>query len=347
MKTPYSDLPPERYWKTGVAELHPSTIQNLYRKKFPIAATDRIATAGSCFAQHVARHMRARGYNILDVEPPIEGTPHDIAQKYGYLVYSARYGNIYTARQLLQLLQDADTLEVRDEDIWEKDGRYFDGLRPSVEPGGLPTREEVKAQRLDHLKRVDRLMRETDVLVFTLGLTEAWKHSESGTVYPTCPGVLAGAFDNRRHEFVNFDFVDVYRDMKKARKILKAINPSIRLLLTVSPVPLTATASTDHVLAATTYSKSVLRAVCGSLTKEFDDIDYFPSFEIIASPFSKGFFYEPNMRSITEMGVETVMKVFFSEHSDVGAPPASRKRKGQSNRRDVICEGALLEAFAK
>jgi len=347
MKTPYSDLPPERYWKTGVAELHPSTIQNLYRKKFPIAATDRIATAGSCFAQHVARHMRARGYNILDVEPPIEGTPPDIAQKYGYLVYSARYGNIYTARQLLQLLQDADALEVRDEDIWEKDGRYFDGLRPSVEPGGLPTIEEVKAQRLDHLKRVDRLMRDTDVLVFTLGLTEAWRHSGSGTVYPTCPGVFAGTFDSRHYEFVNFDFVDVYRDMKKVRKILKAINPSIRLLLTVSPVPLTATASSDHVLAATTYSKSVLRAVCGSLTKEFDDIDYFPSFEIIASPFSKGFFYEPNMRNITEMGVETVMKVFFSEHSEVSTPSASRKRKGDTDRKNVICEGALLEAFAK
>ena len=36
--------------------------------------------------------------------------------------------------------------------------------------------------------------------------------------------------------------------------------PKLRILLTVSPVPLTATAGDDHVLLATTYSKSVLRA---------------------------------------------------------------------------------------
>jgi hypothetical protein len=349
MKTPYSDLPPERYWKTGVAEAHPSTIKNLYRKKFTISATDKIATAGSCFAQHVARHMRNRGYNILDVEPPIDGTPPDLAQKYGYMIYSGRYGNIYTARQMLQLLQDAETRTVRDEDIWTKNGRYYDGLRPSVEPAGLASIEEVKAYRLDHLERVSRLMRETDVLVFTLGLTETWMNRESGTIYPTCPGVIAGAFDDRLHEFVNFEFLEIYEDLKKIRKILKAKNPAMRFLLTVSPVPLTATASSDHILAATMYSKSVLRAVCGSLSKEYADVDYFPSYEVIASPFSKGFFFEPNMRSITEMGVETVMKVFFSEHSNVNRPGKDndRKQRKAKKERDVVCEEVLLEAFSK
>ena len=38
------------------------------------------------------------------------------------------------------------------------------------------------------------------------------------------------------------------------------MNPKARLVLTVSPVPLAATASGSHVLPATIYSKSVLRA---------------------------------------------------------------------------------------
>src|SRR5690606_21748827 len=125
---------------------------------------------------------------------------------------------------------------------------------------------------------------------FTLGLTEAWENAETGVVYPTCPGVIAGTFSETKYRFVNYDFPQVLADMQEARALLKEINPEMKMLLTVSPVPLTATASGNHVLVATTYSKSVLRAVCGSMVETFDDVDYFPSYELIASPSARGFF---------------------------------------------------------
>ncbi|WP_428660504.1 GSCFA domain-containing protein [Reyranella sp.] len=53
----------------------------------------------------------------------------------------------------------------------------------------------------------------------------------------------------------------------------KRRRPGVRFLLTVSPVPLKASASQNHVLAATTYSKSVLRAVAGQLADTYDDVD--------------------------------------------------------------------------
>ena len=95
---------------------------------------------------------------------------------------------------------------------------------------------------------------------------------------------------------------------------MQAYNPDLRFLVTVSPVPLTATATDEHVLVATTYSKSVLRSVAGALAMEFADIDYVPSYEIIASPWSKGAFYESNLRTVTAEGVSSVMRVFFAEH---------------------------------
>src|SRR5207344_451486 len=79
-------------------------------------------------------------------------------------------------------------------------------------------------------------------------------------------------------------------------------------------VPLTATATSNHVLVATTYSKSVLRAVAGSLADTYPNTDYFPSYEMIASPWSKGFFYEANMRAVNTGGVAAVMRVFFEQH---------------------------------
>jgi GSCFA family len=359
--TPYDGLPPSRFWRTGVAEQHPFTIEGLYSKKFEITQQDRIATAGSCFAQHVSVHMRKSGYSILDLEPGPQSMSNSTAKQFGYGLYSARYGNVYTVRQLKQLILDASSGDVRDADIWEKNGRFYDGLRPSVEPNGLASLEEVKAHRKAHLRAVNKLFKTMTVFVFTLGLTEAWVNSASGIVYPICPGVIAGAFDQSKYEFVNFSVKEILEDLRWIRMMLRKRNPDLRFLFTVSPVPLTATASSQHVLSATTYSKSVLRAACGEMEQQFADVDYFPSYEIIASPFSRGFFYEPNMRSVTQVGVETVMKILFSQHmpqskQDIASTnlkkPVYKNAKAQpssnsfESKDDVICEEKLLEAFS-
>jgi hypothetical protein len=355
-KHPYSDLPASRYWKSAVADRHATDLHDLYTPKFTLTREDRIAVAGSCFAQHVGRNLRAQGFYVLDKEPAPDMLPEAVAQRYGFGIYSARYGNLYTARQLLQLLRDATEGKIRDEDVWERDGRVFDALRPNIEPDGLATHKEALLHRAEHLGKVLELLYETDVFIFTLGLTEAWENIATGTIYPTCPGVIAGTFDAVTHRFVNQGFADVLADMIAVRDMLKDINPAMKMLLTVSPVPLTATASGKHVLVATTYSKSVLRAVCGSMTEMFDDVDYFPSYELIASPVARGFFYEPNLRSINRNGVAMVMSQFLGAHMSGSSADErdertsarqERRRERSDRRKDVVCEEELLEAFAR
>jgi hypothetical protein len=355
--SPYADLPAERFWRSGVAETNPLIMEKLYRKRFAISATDRIATAGSCFAQHIARNFRARGFTVMDVERAPHQSSQALCQAYGYGVYSARYANIYTVRQLLELFREATAGDRGEEPwpvlVWEKNGRFVDGLRPGVEPDGLDSPEEVIAQRRDHLARVRQLFAQMQVFVFTMGLTEAWIDTASGRTLPTCPGTIAGTFDAEVHKFRNFSFRSILTDYRDFRKELAAFNPGVRHLITVSPVPLTATASQQHVLVATTYSKSVLRAVAGQLYADYRDVDYFPSYEIIAAHPSRGFFFEGNLRSVSPAGVETVMRSFFSEHGD-GIPGAGKSR-GKSAAapaeedpgEDVVCEEILLEAFAR
>lgn len=360
-KHPYSDLPAARYWKSAVADRHVTELEDLYRPKFRLGREDGIAVAGSCFAQHVGRNLKVQGFRVLDKEPAPDFLADDVANRYGYRIYSARYGNVYTARQLLQLLRDSEDLTVRAADVWRKGDRFFDALRPNVEPDGLGSLDEAILHRGQHLAQVTALLAETSVMIFTLGLTEAWEDRESGIVYPTCPGVIAGAFDAGRYRFVNYDFPTVLADMVEVRRLLKSINPAMNMLLTVSPVPLTATASGQHILAATTYSKSVLRAVCGSLTDMFDDVDYFPSYELIASPVARGFFYEPNLRSINRNGVAMVMSQFLGAHAAEDAASMARRKEQEAaaalraqkrlvrarRRGDVVCEEELLEAFAQ
>ena len=73
----------------------------------------------------------------------------------------------------------------------------------------------------------------------------------------------------------------------------------MKFIVTVSPVPLTATASGQHVEVATAGSKAILRAACGRLIEKFRDVDYVPSYEIITSQTARGAFYAPNLRSVT------------------------------------------------
>ena len=351
MLSPYENLAPQAFWRTGVVDQAPDSIAEIYCKKFPIDRSTRIATAGSCFAQHIARHMRARGFSVMDVEPRPPGLRPKVAAQFGYKIYSARYGNIYTARQLKQLAQEAFGAFTPSNAIWEKDGRYYDALRPSVEPTGLSSPEVVADHRTYHLAQVRRLFCEADLLIFTLGLTETWAHRSSGTVYPTAPGTVAGTYDPSEYEFHNLTFQEIYGDLCEFFDLLKSHNPNLRLLLTVSPVPLTATASGEHVLRATVYSKSVLRAVAGQLYQENDDIDYFPSYEIVTSPLAKGAFFEANLRSVRNEGVEAVMKTFFAAHEQDGgeenSQPHVAKSVPLSRDDDVICEDILLDAFAR
>lgn len=354
--SPYQNRPAHTFWRKGVADRTPNTITDLYRKKFSIPARAGIATAGSCFAQHIARHLRKSGYQVIDEEPAPTGLRSNDMGRFGYGLFSARYANIYVTRQLVQLIREARGEIAPSDPVWERDGRYFDAQRPNVEPLGLGSRDDVMAHREEHLAAVRRVVDAADVFVFTFGLTEAWIHRQSGTVYPTAPGTFAGAYDPAVYAFKNFTFNEIYEDFVTFRAILKRAKPEVKFIVTVSPVPLTATASDEHVLVATTYSKSVLRAVAGQLYKEFDDIDYFPSYELIATPFSKGTFYESNLREVTSDGVATAMRQFIQEHA---MDPAARKPSGQQTVAtlrpvalpqtddDVVCEDIMLDAFAK
>jgi hypothetical protein len=359
-RSPYQDRPKSQFWRTGVAETDPHSVKDLYKSKFPITRDMRVATAGSCFAQHIGRRLRERGFNILEVEPAPPLLTPESAARYGYGIYSARYGNIYLTRQLLQLAQEALGKRRPDDIAWSKDGRIFDALRPAVEPAGYDSIVEMLTHRNGHLQAVRRVLSEAELFVFTFGLTEGWVHRPSQTVYPTAPGTIAGRFDPAIHEFKNFTFGEILADFLAFRDLVRAINPGIRFLLTVSPVPLTATASNDHVLPATTYSKAVLRAVTGQLHKEYADIDYFPSFEVISSHWSKGSFFEPNLRDVTPEGVDAVMRIFFAEHDPdgreiasirrgtaAGSRPKRSSRPRRRQREDVVCEEVMLEAFNK
>lgn len=351
---PYAGLPSEAFWRSSVADVSPLELSGIYRPRFEISRSTPIAAAGSCFAQHIGKQFKARGYRFLDVERPPPLLPTAKLHAYGYDLYSARYGNIYSIRQMRQLLERAEGTFAPVEQVWETDGRFYDPFRPTVEPGGYDTADEVLRSASAHLQAVRRLFRQAKLLVFTFGLTEGWVNRADGSTYPTCPGTIAGTYDEEKYAFHNFGVAEILEDAEAVIALVRRHSPDIRFLFTVSPVPLTATASGQHVLPATVYSKSVLRAVCGELYQRYDNVDYFPSYELVSSHPMRAMFFEPNLRSVAATGVRHVMDYFFSAHGasteSAGGSTGRPRRTSEPTvpprtEDDVVCEEALLEAF--
>lgn len=343
---PYQSLPPRSFWRPAVAEPDMLDIDDLWTPKFAIGQDDVVLTAGSCFAQHIGRAMVGRGMNWRDTEPAPPGLTPDQRRSRHYGVFSFRTGNIYTAATLRQWLAWAHGTAPPPDEVWSSAGRYFDPPRPAVEPDGYASAADVLAARRVTLDAIRRGVAEASCLVFTLGLTEAWVDRGDGTVHAVCPGTVRGTFDADRYAFHNFTVAEVHRDLAAAIDLARAANPDLRVLLTVSPVPLTATATGGHALVATTYSKSVLRAVAGQLALERDHVDYFPSYEIITGFPFRGVFFEPNLRTVTAEGVSFVMRRFFGAltRRPAGAPSVEPARHVPGEE-DLLCDDAVLDYY--
>jgi len=358
MAHPYEALAADRFWRTGVADLDALAINGLWKPKLAITSQTRIVTAGSCFAQHFARALTARGYGWIDHEPGPPSLSDKQKLDYHYGTFSFRTGNIYTPRMLLQWLRWALAGDAPASEVWESEGRVYDPFRPAIEPGGFASAEELHLSRAVTLAAIRHAVTTSDVFVFTLGLTEAWQNRLTGVEYAVCPGTIAGQFDPEAHLFVNHRFAAILQDMTEALTLLNTINPALSLLLTVSPVPLTATASGQHVLTATSHSKSLLRAVASELCEGRPQVDYFPSFEIITHPAYRGRFFAPNLRSVLPEGVDHVMNNFFGDQAttfgqvDAQTPAPAVQPNPEaiepafSEADDLRCEEEILAAFA-
>jgi hypothetical protein len=349
-KNPYSALPDTRFWRRSVSSVERHLLDPVVCPRFTIRPDDRVATAGSCFAQHIARKLKASGFGYFVPEWP-EGLSSADARARGYGVFSARFGNIYTVRQLLQLFQRAHGMFDPVESHWLRpDGRFADPYRPNVEPDGFATVAALHEDRASHLAKVREMFQRADVFIFTLGLTEGWRSRRDGAVFPLAPGVTAGEFDAASHAFVNFDVNETIADLMAFLALFRDVNPAARVLLTVSPVPLIATFEDRHVLTATTYSKSVLRVAAEAITRELDWVDYFPSYEIITGSFNGGVYYQQDAREVTDAGVAHVMRCFARHYMQAPAPGgeavASRSDVAEADSggdADIVCDEEAID----
>jgi hypothetical protein len=345
MTTPYDSLPRQSFWKASAALASEAEVDFDCGRKFGFAPAACFATAGSCFAQHFARRLAAQGANLLLAEdrhpliPPESG--------HGYGAFSARFGNIYTVRHLRELVEQALGLRGPITEFAPRpDGRWVDMLRPRAVPMGFAGPGHALEDRRFHLLAVRRMLEQLEVLVFTLGLTEAWENVEHGYCYPVVPGAVAGEYAAQAHRFVNYGFDEVLADLRRVVGLLGGLNREARVLLTVSPVGLAATAEPRNVMVSSSASKSILRAAVDQVVREHPAVDYFPSYEIITGPYARGRYWAEGARDVTQQGVDVVMDAFVRSRMPqlAGAAPPAQAAAGEASDDAAKRAQAALEA---
>ena len=119
---------------------------------------------------------------------------------------------------------------------------------------------------------------EADLVIITLGLTETWFDCTTRLALAEIPSPrLLKQFACKVLTYPEWAAVikSIYTILRKYGK------PDLKIVITVSPVPLERTFSDQDVIVANMMSKSTLRSVAGAFAAVTNGVDYFPSLEAV------------------------------------------------------------------
>jgi hypothetical protein len=251
----------------------------------PFITKDHYITAfGSCFAVHVSNYLLERGYRVFN-----ESSAYAAA-------YVIRCGEgMVNTFAVAQQFQWAYGEKEFDESLW------FDssGAEASYDSG---IRERTRA-----------VFDQTDIFLITLGLSEVWYSKQTGDVF--WRAIPRSKFDPSRHGFKVTTVAENLENLNTIYQIIRNRRPSASIIITLSPVHLTASCRPVSCITANSVSKSILRVALDQFhTTHCQDkqLFYFPSFEMV-----KEFFRDPfrgDNRHVRGKVVEQIMDSFAKHY---------------------------------
>ena len=191
-------------------------------------------------------------------------------------------------------------------------GRRFveDKFRAMVNPYGVMYNP---ASIMHTVKRWTGELGATDeapqTAVFTLGTNHVYILNETGEIVDNCRKRPQRLFTERELS------VDECADyLREAIATLQKINPSVRIIITVSPIRYA-----KYGFHGSQLSKATLLLAADKLTKEMDNVVYFPAYEIVNDELRDYRFYREDMLHPTDQAVEYIWQrfgeTFFSKQT--------------------------------
>ena len=187
--------------------------------------------------------------------------------------------------------------------------------------------KEATLQRMNkRIAAAHEHLQSSQVLVVTLGTAIVYKLRATGQVVANCHKVPQHQFE-RTMVHVG----DITAALSQMLKRLKSFNPSLRVIFTVSPI--------RHIadgLDTNSLSKATLRVAVNEMMREFDNVSYFPAFEIMTDDLRDYRFYAADMVHPSEVAIEYIWQMFqatyFDDRSTQAIARCERVSKRMSHR---------------
>jgi hypothetical protein len=243
---------------------------------FSIARDASIFTIGSCFARHIEFALADHGLSVptLGFRVPQEELWAGTGLRTGLLNKYTPFSMLNEIDFILDGSDGSQFLIETGEDQW------WDGQLHTTESVTL-ARGLKRRQKIRDL--YDGAIRQSSVVIITLGLIETWWDEEQ-QIYlnETVPLALAQRHPGR---FL-FEVLSIEKTLFAVRRLieqLRLVNPTHNVLLTVSPVPFVRSFNGGDAIVANGYSKAALRVAAEVVTNEYPWVDYYPSYESVTS----------------------------------------------------------------
>lgn len=277
-------------------KLTPEIVSNRRKSGIIIDSKTKIASMGSCFARNIAIELMQRNYNYIVTEQPFDE-------------FSAHWGQLFNTaciRQVFEYTFEEGWLPLTR--WWDKGATVQDPFRRNIIYDGKHCDENFK--RHQHASKLALV--NADVVIITLGLIETWRDMRDRMTFYRVPSPTV--YDPTIHEFHIQSVDECINDLKTIHRLMQKYNPPASLIVSVSPVPLFATFRKDtDVVSANTFSKSTLRVAAEYFCSQYENVSYFPSFEIATQLIQDP--YESDHRHVTRSTISKIMDTFLTYYS--------------------------------
>ncbi|SHN30380.1 GSCFA family protein [Cyclobacterium lianum] len=252
----------------------------------PIRHSDRLITMGSCFSEVIGEKLTQSKFPVL-VNP---------------------FGIIYNPISIFELLSLSLRLQKPETNLYlSRHGRnYHFQFHSRIHARSREDLEDLIQRRL---QEVYQMFSKCSQLMITLGTAFVFRHLSTGRIVANCHKQPSKQFQKERLSLdqILAAFDNCYRPLKKC-------NPDIRIVLTVSPV--------RHVkdgIPQNQVSKSLLRLFCDEVVKRYEDIYYFPAYELQMDDLRDYRFYKDDLihpNATAENYIwEKFRATFFEQHT--------------------------------
>jgi hypothetical protein len=160
--------------------------------------------------------------------------------------------------------------------------------------------DELKKILDERVGRARAFLKMADWLVITYGTAWVYAREDNGQIVANCHKMPSQLF--RKQLLSEKDIVSSFGDIQS---LIHEFNPRLKIILTISPVR-----HLKDTIPLNQVSKSILRVACHTLSQQFDNVEYFPSYEIMMDDLRDYRFYKPDMIHPTNQAEEYIWEKF-------------------------------------